>query len=82
LSDARLLPLELRLAWAAGPTSPFTASVRLVPGWAFGEWRCPLALKSVWVGVGHCAAIVSSDGFPFVAYVSRPSPGQPLFDEP
>lgn len=44
--SSRRLPLALRLAWACRPTSPFAASVRLVPECALGECRCPLAFSS------------------------------------
>lgn len=74
-------------AWGDGHARTVT-SVSVTPGCAFdpGRLRLPLAFASPAVAVGQtdsdCRAIVSSEGLPFVAYSSRPSPGHPLLLEP
>jgi hypothetical protein len=51
-------------------------------GFPFNAWVGLPFVPSLARGVCHPRAIVSSDGLPFVAYSSRPSPGHPLFELP
>jgi len=89
IDETGRLPSVLGLAGSSGPRGrcpPSTVSVSGVPACAFDPTRflfpAAFALPAVGVGQVTMRAIPSSEGLPFVAYVSRPSPGHPLFDVP